>query len=76
MIVYICLVLLFIWNVILTVLITYRGKDISKVNGRYSHKVTLGLRHKSLDENGLQQGYIYKPGFVTRFLLESVIIMV
>lgn len=71
MLVYICLVLLFIWNVVLTVLIAYKGKDISKVNGRYSHKVTLDLRHKSLDEKGVQQSYTYKPGFVTRFLLEK-----
>lgn len=33
--------------------------------------VVLGLRHKSLDENGVQQSYTYKPGFVTRFLLEK-----
>ena len=71
MIVYICLVLLFIWNVILTVLIAHKGKDTPKVSGRCSHKVTLDLKHKSLDENGVQQSYTYKPGFVTRFLLEK-----
>ena len=71
MIVYVCLVLLFIWNIILTVMTAHKSGCKSKVNDRYNHKFTLDLVHKSFDNRGVQQSYVYKSGLVTKFLIEK-----